>query len=57
MEIVYTQRNTELKVLNTRDENQLQDSLLASERELLDQLTEAFTIIHGGYMKKRRLSA
>ena len=55
MEIIHNLNNSHLLSLNTvRGGKRLSDALQAAEKELLNQMAEAFTVINGGQYKKRR---
>jgi hypothetical protein len=58
MEIIHPNQISQSLSLNTvRGGKRTSDALLTAERELLDQMSEALTIVYGGHFKKRRLIA
>ncbi len=55
MEIIHNQAPGKTFSLNTiRGGKRLSDALQSAEKELLNQMSEAFTIINSGHFKKRR---
>lgn len=55
MEIIHNQLPEQTISLNSvRGGRRISDSLHSDEKELLQQMSEAFTIINGGQFKKRR---
>ena len=55
MEIIHNQVPRKTFSLNTvHGGKQHSDTLQTAEKELLCQMSEAFTIINGGHFKKRR---
>ena len=55
MEIIHNQTSGNTFSLSTvHGGKKLSDSLQSSEKELLNQMSEAFSIINGGQFKKRR---
>ena len=58
MKIIHNQNSEKLFFLNTINGGKgFPDTLHTGEKELLNKLAEAFTIINGGQFKKRRQSA
>ena len=55
MEIIHNQILNKTSSLNSvKGGRPISDSLHSDEKELLHQMSEAFTIINGGQFKKRR---
>ena len=55
MEIIHNQVSDQSFSFNSvRGGRRISDSLQSNEKELLQQMSEAFTIINGGQFKKRR---
>ena len=58
MEIIHHQTETKSMSMNAlRGGREITDILQSAEKELLYQMSEAFTVINGGQFKKRRQSA
>lgn len=55
MEIIHNQiQNKTFSLNSVKGGIRISDSLHSDEKELLQQMSEAFTIINGGQFKKRR---
>ncbi len=55
MEIIHYQNPSKTFSLNSvRGGKRISDALQSAEKDLLNQMSEAFTIINGGHFKKRR---
>ena len=55
MKVIHNQASSKSFSLNTvHSGKQHYDTLQTAEKELLCQMSEAFTIINGGHFKKRR---
>ena len=55
MEIIHNQNIIKSFSLNAiRGDKQVTDVLLSTEKDLLSQMAETFTIVNGGHFKKRR---
>jgi len=58
MEIIHNINPGKHFSLNTiKGGKRFSDALLSNEKELLNQLSDAFTVINGGQFKKRRQTA
>ena len=57
MEIVHNLNTHSSQLSTIRGGKRLSDALQSAEKELLLQMAEAFTIINGGQIKRRRQTA